>query len=423
MTTTSWNQHSFRLLISIATCSPVLGEQARLEPIGVLPGGYTASFAFDISANGEVVVGYCDATGNVGQAFRWTLKDGIEALPWLTPGVDQRSDAYAVSADGSVIVGRVSQTGGTNSTAVRWENGIPMSLGALCTDNPYGSGSYAWDVSSDGQIVVGYSNSCGFRWTAKTGIQPIPTPAGFPGTSCDARAISGDGTTIVGSCGACGAYRWTEGADPQSQHFPGAVYTVVTAVSYDGQVLFGNYNLPFGTRSFRWTPSEGFQDLGQLPDQSGSTNVEDCSSDGSMVVGTYYALDGDNAFVWSESTGLQSLRDILTDGGAELCDWRLWNASSVSANGTRIVGYADDPGPMLYDGYVAFLSDAPMECCNGCDDGNSCTADTCVSGFCEHTPVVHGDLAPCGGDGKVDIDDLISLLEAFKGNSLCACTP
>ncbi|MEK6676753.1 MAG: hypothetical protein AABZ47_14005 [Planctomycetota bacterium] len=49
-----------------------------------------------------------------------------------------------------------------------------------------------------------------------------------------------------------------------------------------------------------------------------------------------------------------------------------------------------------------------------CDDGDNCTVrDVCVNGDCVGIQVLHGDITPPGGDGVVDLDDLIILLNGF----------
>jgi hypothetical protein len=53
---------------------------------------------------------------------------------------------------------------------------------------------------------------------------------------------------------------------------------------------------------------------------------------------------------------------------------------------------------------------------NPCDDADECTADdTCLQGACVGTALVilHGDIWPEGGDGRVDVDDLMQMVLAF----------
>jgi Tol biopolymer transport system component len=63
-----------------------------------------------------------------------------------------------------------------------------------------------------------------------------------------------------------------------------------------------------------------------------------------------------------------------------------------------------------------------------CSDGQVCTIDDeCLGGACVGTPQVllFGDLAPCGGDGNVDVGDILAVLDAFSGIPPCPdpCPP
>jgi len=78
-------------------------KDGGMQGLGDLPGGSFHSKAFDVSADGSVIVGV--GTGENGrEAFRWTKDGGMKGLGDL-PGGDFASYAMAASADGSVIVG------------------------------------------------------------------------------------------------------------------------------------------------------------------------------------------------------------------------------------------------------------------------------------------------------------------------------
>jgi probable HAF family extracellular repeat protein len=78
-------------------------EGAGAMLIGDLLGGDTSSKAFDVSADGNVIVGIGFSSFG-GEAFRWTEAGGMVGLGDL-PGRRFASEAYGVSSDGSVIVG------------------------------------------------------------------------------------------------------------------------------------------------------------------------------------------------------------------------------------------------------------------------------------------------------------------------------
>jgi uncharacterized membrane protein len=90
--------------------------------LGDLPGGLFESFAFDVSGDGSVVVGYGSAAGN--EAFLWTIDGGMKRL-WdvlLAGGIDPAAHGWTklevasgISADGNTIVGWGTRNGHTEA--------------------------------------------------------------------------------------------------------------------------------------------------------------------------------------------------------------------------------------------------------------------------------------------------------------------
>jgi probable HAF family extracellular repeat protein len=179
-----------------------------IQAIGDLVGGSFFSRALGISSDSLVIVG-TSQSANGPEAFRWTAQTGMLGI-----GGPSResffSQANAVSADGSVIVGFGYTAPG--SQPIRWTvGGGPTGLGSLIAGESEGE---ALGVSADGSVVVGFSTARGgssntgaaFYWTQETGIVRLSdllislgaeNLAGWRLTS--ARAVSADGTTIVGS--------------------------------------------------------------------------------------------------------------------------------------------------------------------------------------------------------------------------------
>src|SRR5262249_2344802 len=154
--------------------------------IGLLPGG-TATSINGISADGSVVVGSAD-TSNGARAFRWTADQGIMTLGVL-PG-STSSGAVSVSRDGSIVVGTSS---GSGNSAFRWTAATGM-LPLPPRGFDEGGG-----VSADGAVVAGPldygSPELAFRWTSPTGqigLQPVTG-----GVYTFATGVSGDGTVVV----------------------------------------------------------------------------------------------------------------------------------------------------------------------------------------------------------------------------------
>ncbi|CUU37046.1 MAG: hypothetical protein K6U12_00845 [Armatimonadetes bacterium] len=82
--------------------------------------GGSGSFAYGVSADGGVVVGYALNTSSQTRAFRWTPQGGMEDLnvvyaSLLTDGSELQR-AYVISPNGRYIVGR-----GWNATMGRYE--------------------------------------------------------------------------------------------------------------------------------------------------------------------------------------------------------------------------------------------------------------------------------------------------------------
>jgi len=169
------------------------------------------SDAFDVSADGSVVVG--TATSGTGQeATRWTSSEGMVGLGDLSGGA---LFAYSTAAtpDASTIVGIGSSASGTE--AFRWtSSGGMVGLGGLPGGIFFSTGN---GVSSDGSIVVGQSftalGSEAFRWTSADGMVGLGE---LPGEGFNSVAIdvSADGSTVVGignSSLGDEAFIWTQG--------------------------------------------------------------------------------------------------------------------------------------------------------------------------------------------------------------------
>jgi probable HAF family extracellular repeat protein len=172
--------------------------QDGMVSVGGLP-GHAFSVATAVSADGTVVVGHSSTDAGPGEAFRWTAAEGIVGLGILPGGAS--SQAYGVAGDGTVVVGASSTAQGYE--AFRWtaQEGI-VGLGHLgAPGGRFFSGAYG--VSADGTVIVGQSltaagNSEAFRWTAAGGMVGLGDLPGGPFNS-QAHGISGDGTLVVGT--------------------------------------------------------------------------------------------------------------------------------------------------------------------------------------------------------------------------------
>ena len=124
--------------------------------------------------------------------FNPQAQAGTEAgITELEPSPDFFSGG--LSGDGSTVVGY--RTVGRMATfAIRWTDGVltDTSLGFL------GGGlvSAAYDVNSNGSVVVGQSASEAFRWTESDGMSGL----GFLGTGTESISlgVSSDGSVVAG---------------------------------------------------------------------------------------------------------------------------------------------------------------------------------------------------------------------------------
>jgi probable HAF family extracellular repeat protein len=207
--------------------------------------------------------------------------------------------------------------------------------------------SIATGVSSNGQVVVGYSSSAlsgtgyeAFRWAATNGMTAL---GDLPGGSFSsfANAVSEDGLVIVGNSSSSNnneAFRWTQatGMIGLGDLPGGSVFSFANAVSADGAVVIGvSSSTLSGTvrgEAFRWTPTNGMFGLGDLPGGNFDSDSYGISADGSVIVGYSSSSNGTEAFRWTSASGMAPLGDLA--GGA-------FNsiAYGVSADGSTVVGY------------------------------------------------------------------------------------
>lgn len=255
----------------------------------------------------------------------------------LGPGATQ-SFAWDVSADGSVVVGShwVPSGFAIPQRAFRWASGVFQDLGSLDPDAPE---AQALGVSDDGSRVVGWSRAISgfqrpFLWTPATGMQEIPD---IPGSDAVAADISGDGATIVGyflDVDGYHAFRWNTGVVTDLGFIPGGRDSKAQAVCGLGTAVVGStLTHELAQRAFRWRFDTGIQDLGGLPGVQ-TSYAEGCSDDGTVVIGASTDSKGNLLATHWDPTGTGSLGTL---GGNSS------EAHAVSADGAVIVGGAGLP--------------------------------------------------------------------------------
>ncbi len=269
-------------------------EAGSMVGLDHLSGGMPWGRAYGASIDGSVVVGE-DGRPSDSKAFRWTDTGGMVGLPG---SFFQTSVAYDVSSDGSVVVGR-----NLNHQAGYWA-GTPTTWSLLCSGSAYG-------VSPDGSTIVGvdHDTNQAFRWTDTGGLGGL---GGISGGSSEARDVSADGSVVVGTS--------------------------------NGE-------------AFRWTPDGGMEGLGGLTGDISSTALA-VSADGSIIVGKRWDFYVDHAFIWDSDNDMQDMRTYLVGQGLDMSGWRtLYEATGISDDGLTIVGTGEHmvSGSWVSEGWIATL--------------------------------------------------------------------
>ena len=165
------------------------------------------SRANDISADGSVVVGFYEhPTNGCRRPARWTDGGAVD----LFLGEEICGEAHAVSKDGNIILGAAYVPGADYRTAFRYTDAEGwIDLGKL-EPHPFHS-ALATGIADNGTIVGLSGDEAGqtwkgFVWTQKEGMRSMTDVLTDLGVTThmgwwlgEARDISADGTTIVGT--------------------------------------------------------------------------------------------------------------------------------------------------------------------------------------------------------------------------------
>lgn len=324
----------------VATLVMILGVMAgastptaQFFPLGQLTESANISYAFDVSADGAVVVGggLVDATGGVWAGFRWTESTGMVPLA-SEPPLTFVDSARAVSADGTVIV-----AGGQ-----RWTVDGLTSL-----DGMTGLG-----VSSDGTVIVGFVNGPSGTeaayWTEASGLTVVgalgtsPIDAWFSDATYDAAVATGQSMIDLPDVE---ALRWTQqtglvglGDVPGGLH-----YALGWGVSEDGSIIVGETIGDVGSfEAFRWTSTGGLELLDPAAAGVFGSSALDVTADGRVVAG-YSGHVGGGA-IRDASHCVRSIQAMLeNDYGLDLPGWTLGTAYAISDDKKTVVGSRLNP--------------------------------------------------------------------------------
>ncbi len=194
------------------------------------------------------------------EAFYWTQGTGVVGMGYLPGAATNRSTVTAISDDGRYIVGE-GRNAANDTEAFLYDRNSSILTGLGIPLGEIQSGARA--ISGDGSTVIGYTYdggfmSTGFYWTAGTGMVSLGRPAGF--INSDAFNVTYDGSEIYGS-GSDGvdifSLHWTLGTGwelttdyltASGVDLTGVTFEYVSSTSNDGSVLYARADLGSGSQ-------------------------------------------------------------------------------------------------------------------------------------------------------------------------------
>jgi probable HAF family extracellular repeat protein len=279
----------------------------RIIDLGTLGSG-TVSFGNNISSDGSVVVGSSTTVGaTTSRAFKWTNGQMVQ-LAGLTGGTT--SDARGVNSDGSIITGLTSVAGVPK--AWRFANNVYTYLGNLGVATGY---SYPYDMSLDGNVIVGESRTAGgffrgFIWN--NGIMTdIGTISGGLYTSSIAFGVDPTGTYAVGYAYASGlvpkSIIWSSstGVIELPSAYETSPFSIACSISSNGVIVgISSFSATEAGTAFSYKNGV-YTKLGILPGYVFS-RATDVSADGSIITG--FSYNTSNGFPSGTPTSASAFR-------------------------------------------------------------------------------------------------------------------
>jgi uncharacterized membrane protein len=322
-----------------------------------------------VSNDGSVVVG----NDNNFTAFRWTQATGLVSLG--RPQTGGGGGVPGVSADGTRIGYSIGSLDSSYRTQGRWTLGSgwqelmpPPPPDGGTVDGSYGS---AWDISGDGNTVVGLywrpgqgNRAHASKWTQATGV--VDLGGTTTGQASRANGVNHNASVIVGwvetPTGPWRPAAWVNGSLVLLTEYDDSGLFLIgngeaKATSSNGDIIVGFSTDPdFHQRAasmwkrtagvFGPTELLGWVD-GTEPGSSfssGGLNIPwAVSDDGSIVVG-YCSFDGSpfntTGFVWTQNTGVVDVNQFLQDNGVLIDpNFSIQSLTAMTPDGTKIFGY------------------------------------------------------------------------------------
>ncbi len=154
------------------------------------------------------------------------------------------------------------------------------------------------------------------------------------------------------------AFVWTKSDGMKGLGFlPGEIESNASAISGDGSTIVGTtYISSSSSKAFRWNKNIGMTALETNDPEILDLAATDVSEDGAIIVGQAFHSKRawDASFVWNKNTGAENLRGILEGYGIDLTGWTLSSAKGISNDGATIVGWGRNPSGQQ-EAWVAIL--------------------------------------------------------------------
>lgn len=391
--------------VGLNVMAVLLGSAAQAATYTVLPDRNFIA----LNEDGSIVLGVDE-----GCVFRWSQPNELEQIGCLP----MEFYAIAVSADGTVLAGS-----GPGHCPARWV----FSSGIECLGDLGLPGGTAYDLSADGSIIVGQSyNDYGFmrafRWTSGTSMRDLDPDNQDYDSLCYAVSDSGAAATGYLSYpqGVEGTFQWTSHTGINFIGKPSNVdFLRPLGISNGGSVVYGH---AYPThRSYRWSPEQGWHDLGSLYEEEASqTFAMDMSTDGSVIVGYCGGTRDSRGFLYTATQGMMDLNTYLPLLGIDLRGRTITRAVSISGDGSAILAIANNHITNRSD--TLLITGLPTYGDMNCDGLlNNFDIDSFVLAL--NDPVTYAELYPTcdllkadiNRDGTVnnlDIDGFVACLES-----------
>lgn len=307
---------------------------------------------------------------NGGNVYKWDAANaaaGMVQIGALTNGYPGAGTA-AISNDGTKVAATMtnSSTGFNEISIYDVATSVWTNLGGLLPTGWDGSVSTAWNMSSDGKVIVGLAKisagvSQAVKWDVANGIVDLGSMVA--GRSSRANAVNGDGTVIVGwqdtASGRKGA-KWVNGVESLITDGNGNPLGEAQDVSADGNTIIG-----FGTfEPYIWNNITGVTTITHPGAGSffrgGATAI---SGDGSKVIGYFRPFPAAAAtgegFIWTPTGGRVNLNDYVTGLGISTQGIKLSLPVAISQDGKKIAGIgltASNSAVAFYLDLTSYLS-------------------------------------------------------------------